>query len=70
MTASKNWPAWYNSPDGEHTEVFASADEVPSSWTTGAEKAKPKAEKVEDGEAASAAKKSKSKANKADHLDL
>lgn len=33
----KNWPAWYNGPNGE-SRIFNSADEVPSGWTTGAEK--------------------------------
>jgi hypothetical protein len=36
----KNWPAWYSSPDGSETEIFASAEDVPTGWTTGAEKAK------------------------------
>lgn len=33
----KNWPAWFNGPNGE-AEIFNSADEVPNGWTTGAEK--------------------------------
>lgn len=33
----KNWPAWFNGPNGE-AEIFNSADEVPDGWTTGAEK--------------------------------
>lgn len=41
----KNWPAWYSSPDGSETEIFHSPDDVPAGWTTGAEKAKPKADK-------------------------
>ncbi len=44
--SDKNWPAWYNSPDGSETEIFASAEEVPAGWTTGAEKAKPKVAKT------------------------
>lgn len=35
----KNWPAWFNGPNGE-AEIFNSADEVPDGWTTGAEKRK------------------------------
>lgn len=45
----KNWPAWYNSPDGSETEIFHSPDDVPAGWTTGAEKAKvKKAENVDE----------------------
>ena len=57
----KNWPAWYSSPDGLETEIFHSADKVPTGWTTGAEKAR--VEKVEKVE------KPKTKAEKVD-LDL
>lgn len=35
---SLTWPAWFNSPDGKNTEIFATADEVPDGWTSGAEK--------------------------------
>ena len=45
---SKDWPAWYSSPDGIETEIFTSAEDVPTGWTTGAEKVKvekPKTEK-------------------------
>jgi len=32
------WPAWFSSPDGSKTAIFASADGVPKGWTSGAEK--------------------------------
>lgn len=35
---SLTWPAWFNSPDGKNTAIFATADEVPDGWTSGAEK--------------------------------
>ncbi len=47
MSKDKNWPAWYSSPDGSETEIFNSADEVPTGWTTGAEKAKAEKPKTE-----------------------
>ena len=37
MSKDKDWPAWFNGPDGE-TQIFNSADEVPAGWTSGAEK--------------------------------
>lgn len=50
----KNWPAWFNSPDGKKSAIFESPDDVPKGWTSGAEKraakdapAEPKPEKVE-----------------------
>jgi hypothetical protein len=41
----KNWPAWYNGPNGE-AEIFRAATEVPAGWTTGAEKRLPSGDKV------------------------
>lgn len=35
---SLTWPAWFNSPDGKNAAIFATASEVPSGWTSGAEK--------------------------------
>lgn len=31
------WPAWFNGPNGE-TDIFSCAEDVPSGWTSGAEK--------------------------------
>lgn len=42
--SDKNWPAWYNGPSGE-TKIFNSADEVPTGWTSGAEKRKANGDK-------------------------
>ncbi len=35
--SKSEWPAWFNGPKGE-TEIFESADDVPTGWTSGAEK--------------------------------
>ncbi len=35
--ADKNWPAWFNGPEGQ-SAVFGSPDDVPKGWTSGAEK--------------------------------
>lgn len=32
------WPAWFNSPDGKTSAIFETAEDVPSGWTSGAEK--------------------------------
>lgn len=32
------WPAWFNSPDGKNSSIFAKPDDVPTGWTSGAEK--------------------------------
>jgi hypothetical protein len=32
-----SWPAWFNGPDGE-AEIFDKPEDVPSGWTSGAEK--------------------------------
>jgi hypothetical protein len=32
------WPAWYSSPNGDESEIFKSPEDVPTGWTTGAEK--------------------------------
>lgn len=32
------WPAWFNSPKGDATAIFETAEDVPAGWTSGAEK--------------------------------
>lgn len=34
---TKDWPAWFNGPKGE-TAIFDKAEDVPTGWTSGAEK--------------------------------
>lgn len=35
--AKSEWPAWFNGPKGE-TAIFDKAEDVPTGWTSGAEK--------------------------------
>lgn len=35
--SDKHWPAWFNGPKGE-TAIFDKAEDVPTGWTSGAEK--------------------------------
>lgn len=32
------WPAWFSSPKGDASAIFAKAEDVPAGWTSGAEK--------------------------------
>lgn len=32
------WPAWFSSPKGDATAIFEKAEDVPTGWTSGAEK--------------------------------
>ncbi len=38
MSKDKDWPAWFNSPKGDEAAIFDKAEDVPTGWTSGAEK--------------------------------
>lgn len=39
------WPAWFNSPEGK-SAIFEKAEDVPTGWTSGAEKQAAGSEKL------------------------